>query len=64
MFGAGGLREETFEVVEGHVGIGAARQKPAERGAEVAQVVGRQGRDDGGQVASAALGVAQATVLQ
>ena len=62
--GAGRLGEEALQVVQRHVGVGAARQQPAEGRAEVAQAVGRQGGGDARQVAAAALGVAQVAADQ
>ena len=54
-----GWARKRFEVVQRHVGVGAARQQPAKRWAEVAQAVGRQGGGDAGQVACGAFGVAR-----
>ena len=43
LLGAGRLGEEALQVVEGHVGVGAARQQAVQGGAEVAQAVARTG---------------------
>ena len=62
--GAAGLGEEALQVVQRHVRVGAARQQAGEGRPEVAHPVRRQGGRDAGQVAPAALGVAQVAAAQ
>ena len=58
MLGADGLSEETFEVIEGHVGIGTIRQQPVKKRRQLAQAVLADGLGQMGQIAPATLLIA------
>ncbi len=55
----GGVGEETFEIVERHIGVGAARQNTAQRRAKVAERWHADGRRHAAQVGQAAGRVAE-----
>ncbi len=61
---AGRVGEEAFEIVQRHVRIGTARQQSAKRRTDFAQGVEGHGAGQAGQVAPAALGVAQVPGVQ
>ncbi len=64
MLAAGGVGEEAFEVVQRHVGVGAARQIAPQEGGNFAQRFGADGFGEVSEVLPAALEVAQAPGLQ